>query len=161
MELGETVMRNGMSIRMKTAFWCYLLALLPIGIFGMIYLFRSQFMPYHAIAVGKTWAEVDPSFQILLLALIRVLGGTWIATALAMGILLFIPFKQGMRWARWAIPAIGLVAELTALFATLTVTLNTPATPPWKGIVFIIVLLAVGLFLSLEPEKKTGRIVNE
>ena len=94
MELGETVMRNGMSIRMKTAFWCHLLALLPIGIFGMIYLFRSQFMPYHAIAVGKTWAEVDPSFQILLLALIRVLGGTWIATALAMGILLFIPFKQ-------------------------------------------------------------------
>ena len=154
-------MKNGMSIRMKTAFWCYLLALLPIGIFGMIYLFRSQFMPYHAIAVGKTWAEVDPSFQILLLALIRVVGGTLIATALAMGILLFIPFKQGMRWARWAIPTIGLVAELTGLFAMLTVTLHTPATPPWQSAVIIIILLIVGLFLSLEPKEKTGGVVNK
>ena len=146
---------------MKTAFWCYLLALLPIGVFGVIYLFRLEFMPYHAIAVSKTWAEVDPSFQILFLALIRVLGGAWIATALAMGFLLFIPFKQGMRWARWAIPAIGLVAELAALFVTVTVTLKTPATPPWKGALLIIVLLAIGLFLSLEPKEKTDRIVYE
>jgi cytochrome b subunit of formate dehydrogenase len=149
-----------MSIRMKVGFWCHLLAMLLIGIIGLIYLFRSQFMPYHAIAVGKTWAEVDPAFQILLLALIRVVGGAWIATALAMGILLFIPFRQGIRWARWAVPTIGLVAELTALYVTLSVTLNTPATPPWKGVVLIMVLLVAGFILSLEPEKKKEHIVE-
>jgi len=143
-----------MSIRMKVGFWCHLLATFLIGIIGLIYLFRSEFMPYHAIAVGKTWAEVDPAFQILLLALIRVLGGAWIATALAMGVLLIIPFIQGIRWARWAVPAIGLVAEIPGLYATLSVTLNTPATPPWKGVVLIIVLLVAGFILSLEPEKK-------
>ena len=149
-----------MSIRMKVGFWCHLLAMLLIGIIGLIYLFRSQFMPYHAIAVGKTWAEVDPAFQILLLALIRVVGGAWIATALAMGILLFIPFRQGIRWARWAVPTIGLVAELTALYVTLSVTLNTPATPPWKGVVLIMVLLVAGFILSLEPEKNKEQIVE-
>ncbi len=102
-----------MSIRMKTAFWCYLLVLLSLGIFGIIYLSRSQFMPYHAIAVGKTWAEVDPSFQILLLALIRAIGGTWIATALAIGLLLFIPFKQG---ARWAIPCYRSGSKVNSTF---------------------------------------------
>ena len=126
----------------------------------LIYLFRLQFMPYHAIAVGKTWAEVDPAYQILLLALIRALGGAWIATALAMGILLFIPFRQGMWWARWAVPAIGLVAELPSLYATLSVTLNTPATPPWKGVVLIIVLLVAGLILSLEREEKIEHVVD-
>ncbi len=105
-------MSSAMSIRMKVGFWCHLLAMLLIGIAGLIYLFRSQFMPYHAIAVGKTWAEVNPAVQILLLALIRVVGSAWIATALAMGILLFKPFRQGIPWARWAVPAIGLVAEL-------------------------------------------------
>ncbi len=154
-------MIRDVSIRMKAAFWCYLIALLPIGLFGIIYLFRSQFMPYHAIAVGKTWIEVDPAFQILLLALIKVVGGAGIALALAMGILLFIPFKQGKRWARWAIPAIGLTAELATLYATLTVTFNTPATPPWKGVSFIVVLLATGLILSLESEKKTEHILEE
>ena len=154
-------MRNAMSIRMKIGFWCHLLATLQIGIIGLIYLFRSQFMPYHAIAVGKIWTEVDPAFQILLLALIRVVGGAWVATALAMGILLFIPFRQGMRWARLAIPAIGLVAELAALYVTLSVTLNTPATPPWKGVVLIMVLLVAGFIFSFEPEKKKEHIVEE
>ena len=154
-------MRSAMSIRMKVTYWCYLLALLSIGIIGLIYLFRSQFMPYHAIAVGKTWGEVDPSFQILLLALIRVVGGAWIATALAMGILLFIPFRQGIRWARWAIPAIGLVAELPALYATLSVTLNTPATPPWKGVVLVMALLVVGIIFSLQPNYRNERIIGE
>ncbi len=142
-----------MSTRMKAGFWCHLLAMLMIGIAGLVYLFRSQFMPYHAIAVGRTWGEVDTAFQILLLALIRVVGGAWIATALAMGILLFIPFRQGMRWARWAVPAIGLVAGLPALYVTLCVTLTTPATPPWKTVVISIALLLAGFILSFGPEK--------
>lgn len=143
-----------MSKRMKVAFGCHLLATLFIASGGFVYLLRTQFMSYHAIAVGKTWDQVDPAFQILLLALIRVVGGAWIATALAMGILLFIPFRQNMRWARWAVPVVGLVAELTALYVTLSVTMNTPATPPWKGVVFIMVLLVAGFVFSLEPEKK-------
>ena len=154
-------MKSAMSIRMKVGFWCHLLAILLIGTVGLVYLFRSQFMPYHAIAVGKTWAEVAPAFQILLLALIRVVGGVSIATAVAMGIVLFIPFRQGMRWARWAIPAIGLVGALPSLYATLSVALNTPARPPWEGLVLIIVLLVAGFVLSLEPEKKTEHIVVE
>lgn len=154
-------MKSAMSLRMKIAFGCHLLALLLLAIVGLFYLFQSQFMPYHSIAVGKNWAEVDPAFQILLLALIRVFGGANMATSVAMGIILFIPFKQGIRWARWAVPVIGLVAELPALYATLSVTLNTPATPPWIGVVLIIILLTVGLILSLEPKKETENVVTK
>ena len=60
-----------------------------------------------------------------------------------------------------AIPAIGLVAELAALYVTLSVTLNTPATPPWKGVVLIMVLLVAGFIFSFEPEKKKEHIVEE
>jgi hypothetical protein len=47
-----------------------------------------------------TGAEVDPAFQILLMALIRAFGGASFSTALAMGIILFIMFRQGSLWAR-------------------------------------------------------------
>jgi hypothetical protein len=123
--------------------------MVAIGITGLIYLFRSQFMPYHAIAVGKTWSQIDPAFQTLLLAFIRGSGGAMIATASAIGILLFIPFRQGMLWVRWAIPAVGLVATIPALYVTLSVARNTPAKPPWKGVLLIMVLLVAGFILSL------------
>lgn len=148
-----------MSKRMKVAFGCHLLALLLIAVAGVVYLFRTQFMPYHAVALGKSWAEVDTASQILLLAALRIIGGAWLATALAMGVMLLIPFKQGVQWARWVIPVIGLVAESPALYATLSVTFNTPATPPWVAIAFIIVLLIAGLILSLE-RKRTEAIVD-
>ena len=148
-----------MSKRMKIAFCCHLLAILGLTIMGLIYLFRTEFMPYHAVAVGRSWVEVDSAFQILLLALIRAFGGASFSTALAMGIILFIPFRQGVLWARWAIPSIGYAYQLPSLFVTLTVTLNTPATPPWKFVVLAMVLLLVGLVLSLGSADKANHIV--
>ncbi len=148
-----------MSKRMKLAFSCHLLAILGFTMIGLIYLFRSEFMPYHAVAVGRSWAEVESPFQILILALIRAFGGTNLSTALGMGILLFIPFRQGFLWARWAIPSIGYATQLPSLFVTLSVTLNTPATPPWIFVVLGMVLLLVGLILSLESGDKAEHIV--
>ena len=148
-----------MSKRMKIAFCCHLLAILGLTIMGLIYPFRTEFMPYHAVAVGRSWVEVDSAFQILLLALIRAFGGSSFSTALALGIILFIPFRQGILWARWAIPLIGYATQLPSLFVTLTVTLNTPATPPWKFVVLAMVLLLVGLVLSLGSADKANHIV--
>ena len=145
-----------MSKRMKAAFGCHALALLIIAAVGVIYLSRTQFMPYHAVALGRSWADVDQALQILLLALIRALGGACLATALAIGIFLVIPFRKGVFWARWAIPVVGLVAQLPLLYATLSVALNTPATPPWIGVLLIIVLLIAGFILSAERKRGKG-----
>jgi hypothetical protein len=146
---------------MKIAFCCHLLATLGLTIMGLIYIFRTEFMPYHAVAVGHNWAEVDSAFQILLLALIRAFGGASFSSALAMGIILFIPFRQGFLWARWAIPSIGYATELPSLFVTLSVTLNTPATPPWKFVVLAMVLLLAGLILSLGYSDKSEHIFDK
>lgn len=151
-------MKSTMSTRMKFAFQSHLVAVFLLGCIGLLYLLQSQFMQYQAIAVGKTWAEIDPAFQILWVALMRFIGGAWIATALAMGIILYIPFRQGMRWARWAVPAIGLVALLPAFYAMLSVTLKTPATAPWKIVALTIIILVTGFILSSEPEKKADHI---
>ena len=86
------MMKSKMSWRLKISFFCYLLGFLFLITLALIYLFRSEFMPYHAVAVGQSWDDVDPAFQILILALMKVAGGGWFATAVATIILLFIPF---------------------------------------------------------------------
>ena len=139
-----------MSKRMKVAFGCHLLALLMIAFAGALYLSRTQFMPYHAVALGKSWADIDQPLQTLILAGMKTGGGADLAIALAMGILLLIPFRQGLLWARWTIPVVGLVGEVPVLYATLSITFNTPATPPWVSVLLIVVLLIAGLVLSME-----------
>ena len=63
-----------MSRNLKWAFGCHALALLLLAVFSLIYLFRSEFMPYHAAAVEQVWREIDPAFQVLILALMRAAG---------------------------------------------------------------------------------------
>ena len=145
-----------MSNRMKLAFGCHLLATLILAAFAVTYLFRSEFMPYHSVAVGMPWAEVGPSYQVLILALMRSVGGACLAVVVLLLILLFVPFRQGVVWARWAVPAGGLVISAGALYAMLHVWLNTPATPPWISAVVGALLLVAGLLLSLGQPKAIG-----
>ena len=112
-------------------------------------------MPYHAVAVGQSWTEVDPAFQVLILALMKVTGGGWLAAALAVGILLYIPFSTGVRWSYWAIPIIGLPASLSSLYVTIYVAHNTPASPPWIAAALGTILLIVGFILSMLPASGT------
>ena len=140
-----------MNGKLKVAFSCYAIAALLLLVFALVYLTRSEFMPYHSDAVGLEWAEVDPAFQTLVLGLMRVCGGGWLATVLAMFFLLLKPFREGARWSCWALPVIGLAATLPALYATLYIAHYTSANPPWIAAVIGILLLIAGRIFSLRP----------
>ena len=135
---------------MKLAFACHLLATFILATFGFVYLFHRQFMPYHADALAMPWREVSPAFQALVLALMKAVGGACLAVTVLELVLLFIPFRQGLRWARWAIPGGGLVACATSFYAMIFLALNTPATPPWIAPGAGALLLLAGLVLSLK-----------
>lgn len=131
---------------MNIASVCYFLAAILLAAFGGVYLFRSEFMPYHADALGMDWNSVDRTVQVLILALMRVAGGGWLAVSLAIAILIKAQSRQELRW---AIPAVGLTASLPTLYATYYVAHNTPASPPWFAALIGIVLLVFGFLASL------------
>jgi hypothetical protein len=134
---------------MKVAFGCHAIAYLLFAAFAAIYLLRPRFMPYHEIAVGMRWEEVGRPFQILILGLMRVVGGGLLSAAFIGAILLFWPFRRGTSWARWAIPAHGLIVACSSLWGTLYVQLNTTARSPWLAAAAAIVLLIAGGVLSV------------
>lgn len=101
--------------------------------FGLWYLLRGTFMAYHAAAIGKTWEQVDGGTQVLLLALMRVAGGGLIAVGILVLAILYFVHTEKNRWARHAVPAGLLALHLTTLYATLSVQIATPASPPWYG----------------------------
>lgn len=58
-------------------------ALFIIAVSALIYATRSQFMPYHAAAIERPWHTLDAPLQLLMLALVRLVGWGWLAIACA------------------------------------------------------------------------------
>ena len=128
---------------------CYGLVALISIIFGLIYLLRNQFMPYHSEAVGYSWAEIEPNLQILIIALMRVAGGGFLATGLAVFILLMISWKGEAIWASYAISAIALCTSIGTLYATWLVKTKTPGKSPFGLSLLALVLTIIGFIFSL------------
>jgi hypothetical protein len=138
-----------MAITNYVATACYLVASGLSAIFGVIYLTRSKFMPYHSKALGQEWDELTANLQVLLLALMRVCGGGLLGVGLCLAILVIVPFQSGASWAMYTIPSIGLVASLSTLYATYLVKTKTPGNPPIGTSVLAIGLFLIGFLLSL------------
>jgi hypothetical protein len=118
-------------------------------IFAFLYVFRQEFMPYHANAVNESWAQVDPKMQVLILALMRVSGGGWLGVSIAMTILLFKYCKTDQLWLMTSLFFIGLAIVVPTLLATLLVKNHSGSNPPWIAAAFAIFLLLVGWILAL------------
>jgi hypothetical protein len=134
--------------QLRFATGCYFAGILIIAVIALVYLLTPQLLPYQEAAIGATWEELEPGFQVEFLSLLKVSGGGYLATAAALLTLLFIPFRRGQNWARWAIPAIGIPAVLVVNYAGLTLILNTDSRPPLLAGPVTVVLLLMGFFLS-------------
>jgi hypothetical protein len=140
-----------MSRKRKIAFVVYFLSA-PL-LEGLIYLFSTEFLPYHQESIGVALSDLSPNFQVLFLAFLKATGAGMVCVGIAMLIILFIPFRRGDSWARWAISAIGILYYLLATYISLMVLLKTPGKPPWFINVFGIILLVLAFFLAAEKPK--------
>ena len=143
-----------MSVRTKIAFACHLTAILILGTFGLVYVTRREFMPYHSAAVGMSWGEVSPALRVVILAMIRLIGSAFLAIVFLMASILLIPFRRGASWAKWALGAGGLWVSASSLFATLSVAAQTPANSPWQAPAAGVVLVLVGWACSWTPARE-------
>jgi len=143
------------------AFICYFLVAMLGFVFAFIYLTRSEFMPYHAVAVEMEWNAVGDEFKVLIIALMRVSGGGWLATSLAISFLLIAGKKFNRLWIKVALVLVGLATLIPTLYATLYVKNNSPADPPWIAAAGGILLLLIALSLDFVANRKTYIKENE
>jgi hypothetical protein len=122
-------------------------------VFGVIYLVKTSFMPYHSDAVLRDWYEVDQYFQYLILALMRVVSGGFLVSAVSI-IFLQIKFnKEKTPWIATLILIIGAIIESTTIYATYLVRTFTPGNPPTYIAYIAIVMLVAGYLLNLKITK--------
>ncbi|MFN2100959.1 hypothetical protein [Altererythrobacter sp. MF3-039] len=127
-------------------------------ILGSIYLFRTSFMPYHSIALGKSWGEVGEAERILIEALMDVAGAGWLALGCGVLALLWWPFRKGETWARLLIPFMLVLFYAPTLYATIKVLAGTPASPPWWGNALVLALAAAAFLLDRPWIARTQKV---
>ncbi len=121
---------------------------------GLIYMFKSGFMPYHSAAVSLKWVEVDAKFQYLILALMRAIGGLLLSLSLVTFFLQYKFEKTKETWIPGLILSVGLIICVATIYATLIVRLNSPGRPPTFLAVIGIALLYLGFYFNKKMIKK-------
>ena len=91
-----------------TAFAIYLLGAIGAVIFGLMYMSRREFMPYHGQAIGKTWAELDDKFKTLFLVLLKAIGIPIMGLGISGIAILFFAFTSRELWSYYTMPVIEL-----------------------------------------------------
>lgn len=118
-------------MRTKLALGIYVIAgAVEIGL-GATYFFSNQFMSYHAQAVDATWQELDPGIQTLVLALMKLAGGGWVALGFLTIVMALAALKTRSILLRWSLPAGMLIAWSASFAATWGVNQATGAETPW------------------------------
>ena len=144
----ETSRGQGHRGRRRVALSLYAGTALVSLVMGTIYGLRDSFMPYHAVALGQSWSELDPASRVLIKALMDVAAGGWLALGALVLLLVAVPIRRGERWARFAAPGALLLFYVPTLLATLSVLRATPATPPWRFNLVACLCAVAGLLLD-------------
>jgi len=120
---------------------------------GLLYLTTRTFMPYHADALAVPWEQLPSHHQGFVLGVIRGMGAGSFAVALAVLLILLIPFRRGDRWAFWAVPLIGGVFTALTAYAAFTIETLTPASTPWRQTLGLTAVYTVGALISFWPSR--------
>ena len=110
--------------------------------FGFRYLFATQFMPYHAAICGRTWPEVEPGLQAILLGSFKVIGGSFIAFGLTL-LWLLVPLGGHQPWAAWAVLTLTIAAVAPILYVTVNLKRRWPSAR--VPVIPAVVILGLGI----------------
>ena len=139
-----------MNVAFSLAVIAYVAGVVLIIAFSIKYLVRTDFLPYHAVAVGRSWGEVDPRMQVLLLALIRMVGSLLFAVALAELMLLNLAFFSSLRIRDLVtLQVLCLFAGIPPVAVTLYVRRRTGAATPVRICLLGLALPMAGFALAI------------
>ena len=111
------------------------------------YMTTSEFMPYHAVVTGQAWTTLTPGLQVIIIGMLRILAGGFLACGLALAFLAW-PLWRGERWAAWASLCVGLAVWAPTLAVTFMLTSAAPAAQPPTLPTIAILVVVVAAFIT-------------
>jgi hypothetical protein len=140
----------------KAAMVAYGVIVCELFVAGVVLVFRSEFLPYHAKVVGMEWQAVPINMQLLILSMMHMVGALYLGVGLALAAMLTVPFRRGELWADWIIPVVLFLWQSAGLVEYLEFAAKTGAHPPLQVFVSGFVITLVGAVLCFLARHRKG-----
>lgn len=140
-----------MNVKDKVAFSIYLLLGLTCVVVGLLDLSIPTIMPYHFEILKVGWVDLDSGVRMLLRTFFIMSAAGFLLTGASVLILLFIPFRRGDRWVRFALPVPLFTWNIFLLVLGLRTALRTGVSTPWPAAAAAMVLLLTAVLLTVIP----------
>lgn len=136
-----------------------------VVIFGVYYLLSTDIMPYHYAFLQETnesLSAYNPALRSLYVSLMRVCGGGYIAIGLAGVFLISFPYRQGAKWAWWALFTLTNAAMVPVLYVSYQIATSIAAggvRPPWWLAAALLAMACIALLINFTPGRRMQEIV--
>lgn len=135
---------------------CWSIGVLMFGFFTVRYGLETEFMPYHAAAIGSDWVAPSEGTRLVISGLIRIVAGAFAAGALVFGLTL-LPMRRGERWAIYAAAAAGYALVLPAIHTSWRLVQDASAPAPLVPSIVGLVLLTIGVACAFVAARHRAR----
>jgi hypothetical protein len=134
--------------RRNGALACHAAALVIVLGLGLANRSREEVPAWNAAALGTPWDQLSPAAQAIFVSYMTLTGAGQISLALALGVVLAIPFRRGEAWAGRTIAGTGCLLSLLSAYALLTVQRKTGVALPWYNPLIGFALFVAGYLLA-------------
>jgi hypothetical protein len=125
------------------------LAALICLFFAVRYFAAKAFMPYHAVVAGRSWSELEPGVQTIVLGMLKIIGGGFAAYGIAL-LWMLLPLSAKAPWAPWAVLTMSAAVLLPTLYVTVALKRAAPsARTPVAPACVVIALVLIGSAMSI------------
>lgn len=132
--------------------------LVPIGLYFIVgyvciimarkNLFSNQFIPFHEKAAGIAWDKVGMPLQFVIIALMRVSGLGFLVIGLLLTIFPIVNYFNPDPFVKYAIPVISILYCAGLFLANYNLHIQTKASTPWKGSLYVMFIIIIGIVTS-------------
>ncbi len=100
------------------------------------------------VRARRPWDELSAGVKAIFVSYMKIAGASQIGVALALGIVLFGPFRRMESWANQTIACVGCVTAALSAYGIYTVQMKTGVPVPWYNPLASFVLFVTGYLLS-------------
>lgn len=111
--------------------------------------FSNKFLPFHEKAAAKPWNEIEDPLKLVILSFLRLGGlGFLIISILLMVCPMVNYFMQNIFY-KYSIPVIALIYCIGLFVNNYVLYKKTKAATPWKGSLYVMFAIIVGIITSI------------